>query len=230
MMAINRVTTTIVNGILSCLHSNARFIRGKSWKRRLFPKPVIEIAKTSILPTMCFKQFLCSWRLASTFGKSLSVVFVAIKFKFCMTGRRVCHHCHIASEGIPGSGIPERNFVKNSYKHSRTSLPSPPLLFIVFFTSHCSPLSEHLEQTSMRYIVAQFAHESVGLCPFRGSYVREFELLHSNPVNIIIKINNAHNLHVKALLQFLCKRTQFVYQKICSNDFTKSPRLYNICN
>ena len=77
MMAINGVTTTIVNGILSCLHSNARFIRGKSWKISLFPKPVGEIAKTSILPTTCFKQFLCSSRLASTFGKSLSSVFVA---------------------------------------------------------------------------------------------------------------------------------------------------------
>ena len=49
----------------------------KSWKIRLFPKPVVEIATTSILPTMCFKQFLCSSRLASTFGKSLSAVFVA---------------------------------------------------------------------------------------------------------------------------------------------------------
>ena len=36
-----------------------------------------EIAKTSILPTTCFKQFLCSSLLASTFGKSLSAVFVA---------------------------------------------------------------------------------------------------------------------------------------------------------
>ena len=80
-------------------------------------------------------------------------------------GRRVCQHRHIAflaviedaplltktvkinqSEGIPGSGIPERTFVKNSYKRSRTSLPSPPLLFIAFFTLHRSPLSEHLEQ------------------------------------------------------------------------------------
>ena len=54
------------------------------------------------------------------------------------------------SEGIPGSGIPERTFVKNSYKRSRTSLPSPPLLFIAFFTSHRSPLSERLEQATKR--------------------------------------------------------------------------------
>ena len=52
------------------------------------------------------------------------------------------------SEGIPGSGISERTFVKNSYKRSRTSLPSPPLLFIAFFTSHRSPLSERLEQAT----------------------------------------------------------------------------------
>ena len=61
-----------------------------------------------------------------------------------MTGRRVCHNGHIAflaviedaslltktvkinqSPGIPGSGKPGRTFVKNSYKRSRTSLPSP---------------------------------------------------------------------------------------------------------
>ena len=92
---------------------------------------------------------------------------VCCEFEFCVTGRRVCHHRHIAflaviedaplltktvkinqSEGIPGSGIPERTFVKNSYKRSRTSLPSPPLLFIAFFTSPHSPLSERLEQAT----------------------------------------------------------------------------------
>ena len=51
----------------------------------------------------------------------------------------------------------------------------------------------------MRYTVIQFARESVGLCPFRGSYLREFELSHSNSVNRIIKITDAHNLHVKVL-------------------------------
>ena len=55
------------------------------------------------------------------------------------------------SEGIPGSGIPERTFVKDSYKRSRTSLSSPPLLFIAFFTSHRSPLSERLEEASWSY-------------------------------------------------------------------------------
>ena len=52
---------------------------------------------------------------------------------------------------------------------------------------------------SMRCRIIQFARESVGLCPFRGSYVREFELSHSNPVNKIIKMTHAHNLHVKML-------------------------------
>ena len=51
----------------------------------------------------------------------------------------------------------------------------------------------------MRYTVTQFARESVGLCPFRDSYVREFELSHSNPVNRVIKITQAYNLHVKAV-------------------------------
>ena len=35
----------------------------------------------------------------------------------------------------------------------------------------------------MKCRITQFARESVGLCPFRGSYVREFELSHSNLVN-----------------------------------------------
>ena len=52
----------------------------------------------------------------------------------------------------------------------------------------------------MRCTMTQLARESVGLCPFRGSYVREFELSHSNLVNRIIKITHAHNLHVKMLV------------------------------
>ena len=80
--------------------------------------------------------------------------------------------------------------------------------------------------------ITQFARESVGLCPLRGLYVREFELSHSNPVDRTVKINHAPNLHVKMLdlLQFVRKKTQIVYEKIFSNDFKKSPRLYNISN
>ena len=52
----------------------------------------------------------------------------------------------------------------------------------------------------MRCIVTQLARESVGLCPLRVSYVREFELSHSNLVNRIIKITHAYNLHVKMLV------------------------------
>ena len=92
-----------------------------------------------------------------------------------MTGRKVGHHRHIAflsviedaplltktvkinqSEGILGSGIPERSFVKNSYKRSRTSLPSLPLRLIAFFTSHCSPLSERLEQATPSLLHSHF--------------------------------------------------------------------------
>ena len=54
----------------------------------------------------------------------------------------------------------------------------------------------------MRYTVTQFARESVGLCSFGDSYVREFELSHSNPVNRVIKITQAYNLHVKAVNMF----------------------------
>ena len=58
------------------------------------------------------------------------------------------------SDGIPGSGIPERTFVQNSYKRSLASLPSSPLLFIAFFTSHRSPLSECLEQATREQTLA----------------------------------------------------------------------------
>ena len=67
----------------------------------------------------------------------------------------------------------------------------------------------------MRCTVTQFTRESVGLCPFRGSYVREFELSHNNPVGRIIKITHAYNLHVRmldfVLLQFVHKRTRIVH-------------------
>ena len=56
-----------------------------------------------------------------------------------------------------------------------------------------------LWKASMRYRIKQFACESVRLCPFRGLYVREFKLSHSNRVNRIIKITHAHNLFVKML-------------------------------
>ena len=51
----------------------------------------------------------------------------------------------------------------------------------------------------MRCTVTQFVRESVGLCPFRGSYLREFELSQSNLVSRIIVITHTHNLHVNML-------------------------------
>ena len=39
-------------------------------------------------------------------------------------------------------------------------------------------------------LLLQSARESVVLCPFRGSYVREIELSHGNPVSRIIKNNS----------------------------------------
>ena len=86
----------------------------------------------------------------------------------------------------------------------------------------------------MRYTVTQFARESVWLWPFRGSYVRELELSHNNPVSRI-KNNSCTQFALEdagtlSLLQFICKRMQIVYLEISSNDFKKSPQLYNICN
>ena len=43
-----------------------------------------------------------------------------------------------------------------------------------------------------------------------------------------------HNMHVTMLdfvpFQFVNKRKQIVYKKICLNGFQKSPWLYHICN
>ena len=68
-MAINGVTTTIVNGILSCLHSNAHFIRGKSWKIRIFPKPVesrnVESVIMAISNFSLWSKTLHCWRKLS---------------------------------------------------------------------------------------------------------------------------------------------------------------------
>ena len=51
----------------------------------------------------------------------------------------------------------------------------------------------------MRCRITQFARDSVGLCTFRGLYVKEFKVSHCNWVNRIIKITDAHNLHMKML-------------------------------
>ena len=135
MMAINGVNTTVVNGILSCLHSNARFILGKSLKIRLFPKHLssrLGVLNSSLL----FAFSLHVWKVTQRCG--------CCEFEFCVIGRTVSHHRHIAflsviedaplltktvkinqSEGIPGSGIPERTFVKNSYKCPAPLFPVP---------------------------------------------------------------------------------------------------------
>ena len=51
-----------------------------------------------------------------------------------------------------------------------------------FFLPHCET------PVSMRCTVTQFARESVGLCPFRGLCVMEFELSHTNLVSRITEI------------------------------------------
>ena len=61
------------------------------------------------------------------------------------------HSCFRANRFIAcsrRSDSGERCEVKGARKNKSTSLPSPPLLFIAFFTSHRSPLSERLEQAN----------------------------------------------------------------------------------
>ena len=82
---------------------------------------------------------------------------------------------------------------------------------------------------------SQFARESVGLCPFHGSYLREFELSHSNPINRIIKISYAHNLHV--MLDFgpfvheKCKLfTRKFSQTILRNHLRFTTSVFKLCS
>ena len=70
-----------------------------------------------------------------------------------------------------------------------TGLHTSKLLFIIVKSQSAWDVQSH----SWHVKVLDFA-------PFRGSYVREFELSHSNLVNRIIKITHAHNLHVKMLV------------------------------
>ena len=74
----------------------------------------------------------------------------------------------------------------------------------------------------MRCTVTQFARESVGLCPFRGSYVREFELSHSNPVSRITTINHAHSLLDLLQVDLLASRASLVWPRSGRPRATKS--------
>ena len=60
------------------------------------------------------------------------------------------------------------------------------------FVAVKSPSAGDVQSHSWPVKVLDFA-------PFRGSYVREFELSQSNLVNRFIKITHAHNLHMKML-------------------------------
>ena len=73
----------------------------------------------------------------------------------------------------------------------------------------------------IRYTVIQFVRENVGLCPFRGSYAREFELSHSNSIDRIIKITHAHNLHMKVLdfVPFTIRAEYFSREKLSKKVF-----------
>ena len=68
--------------------------------------------------------------------------------------------------------------------------------------------------------------------PFRGLYVREFELSHSNLVNSIIKITHAHNLHVRTLplLLFVSDMTHIVYEINLLKRLKQITSFSNICN
>ena len=70
----------------------------------------------------------------------------------------------------------------------------------------------------MRCRVRQLQVKVLDFAPSRGgfnAYVRELELSHSKPVNRIIKITHAHNLHVKMLvfdpLQFVRRKTRKLF-------------------
>ena len=53
-------------------------IRGKSWKIKLFPKPVWRIVKTSLASTRFFKQIFCSSQRNSTGRKCSMALFIIL--------------------------------------------------------------------------------------------------------------------------------------------------------
>ena len=62
--------------------------------------------------------------------------------------------------------------------------PPSPRAFLAFLTTErlsttiSEPGTGYVKSQSARGTQSQFAREGVGLCPFRGSYVRKFELSH----------------------------------------------------
>ena len=51
----------------------------------------------------------------------------------------------------------------------------------------------------MKCRITQFARESVGLCPLSWLVLEGIRVTRSNSVNRIIKITQAHNLHLRVL-------------------------------
>ena len=114
-----------------------------------------------------------------------------------MTFETKSSYCRVARQGLPCYKTVERLGFK---RRATAVLKSNLIRSIEFGTAVARRLKRALlSNACMRCRITQFARESVGLWSFRGSYVRKFELSHSNRVNRVIKITRAHNLHVKML-------------------------------
>ena len=91
-------------------------------------------------------------------------------------------------EPFQGIGCkPKQVFIRSSYYYREK--------LIWYVQSHCWQVK-----------VLDFA-------PFRGPYVREFDLSHSNLVNSIIKITHTHNLHVK--MSYFAPFKIFTWKNAC---------------
>ena len=114
-----------------------------------------------------------------------------------MTFETKSSYCRVARQGLPCYTAVARLGFK---RRATAVLKSNLIRSIEFGTAVARRLKRALlSNASMRCRITQFARESVGLWFFRGSYVRKFELSHSNRVNRVIKITRAQNLHVKML-------------------------------
>ena len=104
------------------------------WERR--PTTPLSISKLNLCPT--FSMDLKT--LLDNLHDEVSCSVLA-----CSRRSDSGERCEVKRSGKKIKAREEERWEREG---SRTSLPSPPLLFIAFFTSHRSPLSERLEQAS----------------------------------------------------------------------------------
>ena len=118
------------------------------------------------------------------------VLHVIGRFPHHIWGNRTCSDwpswsSHILLACSRRSDSEERCEVKGTRKNKSEGggevLPSPPLLFIPFFTSHRSPLSERLEQANILFIEQDHSYLYL-----YSSYLFKNEVIYSMLINYCV--------------------------------------------